>query len=111
MTASSSTHVAVTLSVYRRERLVKTVTLRDPVLRIGTDPRSQLSIDDTTASRTHAVVEVREDGPTLIDLGTNSGTWVNGARVNRCRLRVGDDIRIGTTHIHVERIEEGAHPS
>ena len=97
MTAPSAPPVSLTISVYRRDRLVKTITLTDPIIRIGTDPLSQLCLQDTTASRTHAIIEMKEDGPTLIDLGSSVGTWVNGARVNRCRLRPGDQIRIGVT--------------
>ena len=55
-------------------------------------------MDDELASRMHAVIEVA--GPediTLIDLGNEPGTMVNGARVNKCKLHVGDQIQVGDT--------------
>jgi pSer/pThr/pTyr-binding forkhead associated (FHA) protein len=105
MTAPPESKVSVTVSVHRRDRLLKTITLSDPIIRIGTDPRSQLCLQDATATRTHAIIEMKEEeGPTLIDLGSTAGTWVNGARVNRCRLRQGDQVRIGTTLIQIEAV-------
>ena len=54
----------------------------------------------------HAVIEVGgPDDITLIDLGNEPGTMVNGARVNKCKLHVGDQIQIGGTTIVLERAE------
>ena len=65
-----------------------------------------LRVDDELASRMHAVIEVA--GPediTLIDLGNEPGTMVNGARVNKCKLHVGDQIQVGETKIVLESAE------
>ncbi|MEJ2219093.1 MAG: FHA domain-containing protein, partial [Gemmatimonadota bacterium] len=52
----------------------------------------------------HAVIEVGgPDDITLIDLGNEPGTMVNGARVNKCKLRVNDEIQVGGTKIVLER--------
>src|SRR6185312_14828039 len=53
-----------------------------------------------------AVIEVA--GPndiTLIDLGNEPGTMVNGQRVNKCKIRPGDQIQIGSTMIQLESAE------
>ena len=51
----------------------------------------------------HAVIEVGSpDDITLIDLGNEPGTLVNGARVNKCKIHVGDKIEIGGTQIVLE---------
>src|SRR5690606_25631957 len=42
---------------------------------------------------------------TLIDLGNEPGTMVNGARVNKCKLHVGDLIQVGETAIVLESAE------
>ncbi|HEY1534943.1 MAG TPA: AgmX/PglI C-terminal domain-containing protein, partial [Polyangiaceae bacterium] len=42
---------------------------------------------------------------TLIDLGNEPGTMVNGARVNKCKLHVGDQIQVGQTYIVLESAE------
>jgi hypothetical protein len=43
---------------------------------------------------------------TLIDLGNEPGTLVNGERVNKSKVRPGDEITIGGTRIVLEAIEE-----
>jgi len=73
------------------------------IVKVGKDPKSHLRVDDELASRMHAVIEVA--GPediTLIDLGNEPGTMVNGARVNKCKLGVGDQIQIGSTTVVLE---------
>ncbi len=97
--------LALTFVVQRRDRVVKTLTVAAPVIRLGSDERSQVRIDDEAASLMHALIEVGEQA-TLIDLGSATGTWVNGARVNRCRLHPGDEIRVGTSVVQVQKIEE-----
>lgn len=63
-------------------------------------------IDDDLASRMHAVIEVAsEDDITLIDLGNEPGTMVNGARVNKCKVHPGDQIQIGDTLVVLENAE------
>src|SRR5438552_1233725 len=54
----------------------------------------------------HAVIEVAgANDITLIDLGNEPGTLVNGQRVNKCKVRPGDQIQIGSTMIHLEKAE------
>jgi DNA-binding NtrC family response regulator len=49
-------------------------------------------------SRRHAEIRVERGAPTLHDLGSRNGTWVNGARIAGPRaLRPGDVIRLGET--------------
>ena len=56
----------------------------------------------------HAVVEVAgPDDVTLIDLGNEPGTLVNGARINKCKLHVGDQVQIGGTRLVLERADAG----
>ena len=51
----------------------------------------------------HAVIEVASPADiTLIDLGNEPGTLVNGQRVNKCKIRPGDQIQIGSTLIQLE---------
>jgi pSer/pThr/pTyr-binding forkhead associated (FHA) protein len=97
--------LVLTFLVTRKGRGAKSVAVSDAIIRIGNDPRSQLCLDDEAVSLMHAVIEVDGDASaTLIDLGSPIGTWVNGARVNRCKLSAGDEIRVATTHIQVESI-------
>jgi hypothetical protein len=79
------------------------------IVKVGKDPKSHLRVDDELASRMHAVIEVASpDDITLIDLGNEPGTIVNGARINKCKIHPGDTIQIGSTRIVLERADIAA---
>ncbi|MFO7179921.1 MAG: AgmX/PglI C-terminal domain-containing protein [Pseudomonadota bacterium] len=96
----------LTFALYRGDALLRRETVTQDIVKVGKDPKSHLRVDDELASRMHAVIEVA--GPedvTLIDLGNEPGTMVNGARVNKCKLHVGDLIQVGETAIVLESAE------
>lgn len=96
----------LTFAVYQSEALVRRETVTQDIVKVGRDPKSHLQVDDEAASRMHAVVEVAgPDDVTLIDLGNEPGTLVNGARINKCKLHVGDQIQIGQTQLVLERAD------
>ena len=93
----------LTFALYQGDALQRRETVTQDIVKVGKDPKSHLRVDDELASRMHAVIEVA--GPediTLIDLGNEPGTMVNGARVNKCKLHVGDQIQVGQTYIVLE---------
>lgn len=62
---------------------------------IGRHPASSLFLDDVTVSRNHAIIE-RVDGVyEIADLASLNGTYVNRQRIERGRLRDGDEVQIG----------------
>ncbi len=96
----------LTFALYQYDALQRRETVTQDIVKVGKDPKSHLRVDDEMASRMHAVIEVA--GPediTLIDLGNEPGTMVNGARVNKCKLHVGDQIQVGETKIVLESAE------
>ena len=96
----------LTFALYQGDSFERRETVTQDIVKVGKDPKSHLRVDDDLASRMHAVIEVA--GPediTLIDLGNEPGTLVNGARVNKCKLHVGDQIQVGTTNIVLEAAE------
>ncbi len=96
-------NIALTFALYQGDTLVRRETITQKIVKVGKDPRSHLRVDDEQAARMHAVIQV--DGPediTLIDLGTDAGTVVNGQRVNKCKIRPGDQVQIGGTTINFE---------
>jgi hypothetical protein len=97
--------LALTFAFYEGDTLVRRETVAQDIVKVGKDPKSHLRVDDEAASRMHAVIEVQDD-VTLIDLGNEAGTMVNGARVNKCKLSAGDQIQIGNTLIVLEKMEE-----
>src|SRR3954453_7397792 len=98
--------VALTFALYQGDTLVRRDTIAQDIVKVGKDPRSHLRVDDDLASRMHAVIEVAgANDITLIDLGNEPGTMVNGQRVNKCKIRPGDQIQIGSTMIQLESAE------
>src|SRR4051794_18349657 len=98
--------VALTFALYQNEALVRRETVTQDIVKVGKDAKSHLRIDDELASRMHAVIEVASpEDITLIDLGNEPGTLVNGARVNKCKINPGDQLTIGHTKIVLERAE------
>src|SRR5262245_30950908 len=98
--------VALTFALYQNEALVRRETVTQDIVKVGKDAKSHLRVDDELASRMHAVIEVASpDDVTLIDLGNEPGTMVNGARVNKCKIKAGDQLQIGGTRIVLEKAE------
>src|SRR5271170_4090285 len=98
--------VALTFALYQGDQLVRRDTIAQDIVKVGKDPRSHLRIDDALASRMHAVIEVASPTDvTLIDLGNEPGTLVNEQRINKCKIRPGDRIQIGSTRLVLETAE------
>ena len=70
---------------------------------IGRSMSCDVSIDDPSISRRHCTVHWEDGQLILEDGGSQNGTWVNHTRVQRCSLRDGDVIRMGTTRLHFRR--------
>ncbi len=99
----------VTFATYQGGQLISRDSVTHDIVKVGRDPKSHLRVDDPAASRMHAVIEVASPSEiTLIDLGNDPGTYVNGERINKCRLRVGDRIDIGNTQLILENVEADA---
>lgn len=85
------------------DAVVVTIDGRDTVrtitgpLTIGRDPKSDITTDDPTVSRDHAVLRPAPGGGVeLVDLGSSNHTYVNGAPVDgRVRLGDGDVMSFG----------------
>ncbi len=80
------------------------IVLDAPEVLIGRDPTAQALLDgDGFVSARHALVRVRGGGPSVIDLGSTNGTFVNGERIAaETALEDGDEIAIGSTRMVYE---------
>ena len=77
---------------------------------IGRRSDCQIFVPDMRVSRQHARI-IREAGRwTLEDLGSNNGTFVNGARVQTAELRHDDEIQIAQNRIRIELPEGQTNP-
>jgi len=99
----------MTFRIYQGDELVRTEELQQEIIKVGVHPSSHLRIDDDTVSRMHAVIEVTgPDEIFIIDLGSASGTIVNGKKVNKTKLESGDEVQLGDTKVVVEIGAAGA---
>ena len=62
---------------------------------IGRDSSAQVMLSDPTVSRRHAIIRVEADRTTIADLGSQSGTHVDGERVQGVRISVGERVLLG----------------
>ena len=75
--------LAINFKVSKGGAVITDVTLSQEVIKIGRMASSHLQIDDEGVSRMHAVIEVDASGQVhVIDLGSATGTVVNGKKVN-----------------------------
>lgn len=80
---------------------------------IGRASHAGVVIGDESVSREHARLSLKNGGLFVEDLGSQGGTYVNGARIaGRTRLRDGDQLGLGRSTLlkfsMVDRIEEQA---
>jgi hypothetical protein len=93
----------ITLKVFRGDELVRSEQFNREIIKIGRLASAHLCLDDEKISRIHSVIEVAPDGAiSIIDMGSAEGTFVNGKKVSRGALRMGDQITVGGLRIIVE---------
>ncbi len=71
------------------------IRLSDAETIIGRDPGSGIVLQDATVSRRHCAICADGENFTLRDLGSHTGTYVNGERTNDRLLQEGDRISVG----------------
>ncbi|MCA9321094.1 MAG: FHA domain-containing protein, partial [Planctomycetes bacterium] len=77
--------------------------LRDETITIGRAKDNNLTIRDGRSSRHHCKIERCEEGWRVVDVGSQNGTFMNGRRVRRSPLRLGDVVQVGSTSFSIER--------
>jgi len=98
----------ITLKVFRGDELVRTEQFNREIIKIGRLASAHLCLEDDKISRIHSVIEVSPEGNiSIIDMGSAEGTFVNGKKVSRGALRLGDQITLGGLRIVLE-VPEGA---
>lgn len=64
-------------------------------LSIGRRPYNDIVLDHVTVSGEHALLEKKGADYEFLDIGSSNGSFVNGLRVTRKKLRPGDYVSIG----------------
>ena len=70
-------------------------TLDKQVVTIGSVPGNDIVISDPSVSRKHVGIRKADGGYEVADFGSTNGVFVNGDRVPKKRLAIGDVIRVG----------------
>ncbi len=80
------------------------VVLDQPEVLLGRDPHAAAVLDgDGFVSGRHAMVRLRGGSPTVSDLGSTNGTFVNGDRIAaETALHEGDEVAVGSTRMIYE---------
>jgi TonB family protein len=93
---------ALSLEIYRNGQLIERRTLSQDVVKIGKLKSSHLCLEDDAVARMHAVIEVSGSDVRVIDLGSSSGTVLNGRRVEKHDvLQSGDVLEFGPFRVQV----------
>ena len=75
---------------------------------VGRAPRADFIVDAALVSRLHCRLEVTDDRIDVIDLSSTNGTFVNGRRVDRARMRSGDLLKVGRLSLKLEKLAANA---
>lgn len=97
----------LTLNIYRGDELVETKTLTQDVIKIGKLKSSHLCLEDEAVARMHAVIEVSGNDVRVIDLGSSTGTILNGSAIDKnASVSQGDHLGFGPYRIEVVQIAD-----
>lgn len=82
------------------------IPLEQRVILIGRRPTCDISLIEESASTAHAVIYELGDKRVIRDLGSRTGTFVNGRKIHQQILEFADQIRIGETEMRYMPAEE-----
>jgi hypothetical protein len=77
----------------------------DREILVGRSSDLDMVLVEDMVSRKHAKITVTEDQIFIQDLGSTNGSFVNGEKIRRARLKEGDRILIGTSIIKVVAVD------
>jgi pSer/pThr/pTyr-binding forkhead associated (FHA) protein len=81
-----------------------------PVI-VGLDPGSDICLNDSAVGHYQCMIDNGDEGLMVWDLGTKTGTYINGLRVlKKASLLPGDELTIGRNSFVVHYDHAGAQP-
>lgn len=87
--------------VYKNEQIfvVKQFVNEDRII-VGSGPGAQIDLQSTDVSSIHCLIEKRDDGFYICDLGSEQGTYINGKQVLDQSINSGDSFQVGPFKIY-----------
>jgi predicted Zn finger-like uncharacterized protein len=89
--------VRFSLAVIAGAQAGSVFSITKPRIFIGRGSAMDVQLKDSEVSRRHAMVEVRDEQATLLDLGATNGTFVDGERIDQSELTNRAEFTIGST--------------
>lgn len=83
------------LKVYRGEELINVQQFSVSQVVFGRGGDAQVALEDDAVSPIHALIEERDSKIFISDLGSQTGTYLNGKKVLETEIKSGDEVRIG----------------
>lgn len=69
---------------------------------LGSSAEADFQLDHSSVAELHCEIEVTDDAMTVKDLGSMSGTYINGQPVREARIDSGQVLRVGDVEFQVE---------
>ena len=71
---------------------------------VGRAPRADFILDAALVSRLHCRLTAGATELEVVDLESTNGTYVNGERADRAKLKSGDRLGVGRVELVVDRV-------
>ncbi len=84
----------------------KELLLDNPIVRIGTNEKNELVLDDNTVSRFHCEIRKVGEEYLLVDRDSTNGTYVGSLRIREAFLYPNVDLLIGNTTVRFAPVVE-----
>ncbi len=95
----------ITLSIQEPGKAPRTVEFSQPTVTLGKGDAADLKVDGEGISEVHAMFDASKgEEVNLMDLGSVSGTFVNGDKVTKQKMELGSSLKIGDVEIKVTGI-------
>lgn len=92
----------VILKIVESSGEVRNFAVGNRPVRIGRDPSTQIVISDAHCSKVHASLVFQDGSLWLEDLNSKNGTSLNGIKIKKQRLFLGDVVMIGETKLAID---------
>lgn len=106
-TMTTQANFTVRLTVRTGSQAGQVISFRRLPFVIGSEPGCHLRVTSAAISPRHCVLQAGPGGIVIKDLGSTSGTWIDGVRIeSSTSIGDGDELRIGalTLAIRVEAL-------
>ena len=85
----------------------RVIPIQNSEILLGRHRSADIQFPDLSVSRYHAVLTFSDGKFVLDDLGSKSGTYVNGKKIRSAVIKFNDEIRMGKIVFSIKKIKDG----